>query len=234
VAGVSTKERNIKFSAEKFNDYLKHDGVLDMLAYRKENKLLEEDALEAYQKHVKAIYQVGNEKTDDWKTVLGYPIEFVPKENPYEKFSGDHIEVQLLLEGNSLANQLVYADYISTDKEHSHGDSGHSHSHSDNEEHTHTNGQQLRTDANGVIKVDLPHDGIYYLRTIHMVPVTNEGDLTHRSKWATLTFEISHKHGPDTHTHESHDHKDGIPIWVFILGSVAVIGLLFLFFRKKG
>ncbi len=233
VAGVSTKERNIALSAEKFNDYLKHDGVLDMLTYRKENKLMNEDALEAYQKHVKAIFQVGGEKTDDWKTVLGYPIEFVPKENPYNKYSGEKIDVQLLLDGSPAVNQLVYADYISTAKGHSHDSSNHNHSHSNNEEHSHTSGQQLRTDKNGIIKVDLPHDGIYYLRTIHMVPLKNEGNLTHRSKWATLTFEVSHKHGLDTHTHESHDHEDGIPTWVFILGSILLVGILFLLFRKK-
>ncbi|MEM6300067.1 MAG: DUF4198 domain-containing protein, partial [Bacteroidota bacterium] len=96
VAGVSTRARNIELSAEKFNDYLKHDGVLDMLEYRTNNDLLAQNAVESYQKHVKAIYQVGDTKTDDWKTVLGYPIEFVPKANPYEKYSGEKLEVQLL------------------------------------------------------------------------------------------------------------------------------------------
>ena len=84
VVGISTRARNIELTAEKFNDYLEHDGVLDMLEHRTENDLLEQDAVESYQKHVKAIYQVGDEKTTDWNTVLGYPIEFVPLANPYE------------------------------------------------------------------------------------------------------------------------------------------------------
>lgn len=88
VAGVSTKARNIELSAEKFNSYLEHDGVWDMLELRKEQGSLEQAAVESYQKHVKAIYQVGERTTIDWSTVLGYPIEFVPQSNPYETYKG--------------------------------------------------------------------------------------------------------------------------------------------------
>ena len=234
VAGVSTKARNIELTADKFNSYLEHDGVLDMLEQRTNNNLLDQDAVESYQKHVKAIYQVGDVKTNDWNTVLGYPIEFVPQANPYEKYSGEKLEVQLLLEGEPLSNQLVYADYLSTSHSHSHDhahDGGeHEHAHETGETHTHTSGQQLRTNDQGIAAVDLSEDGIYYLRTIHMVNVTDSDELTHRSKWATLTFEVTHEHGTDTHTH---DHEEGIPTWVFIVGSLLIVGLLFLVFRNK-
>jgi uncharacterized GH25 family protein len=259
VAGVSTKARNIELTAEKFNSYLEHDGVLDMLEYRTDNDLLDQDAVESYQKHVKAIYQVGDVKTNDWNVVLGYPIEFVPQANPYEKYSGDKIEVQLLLDGKPLPNQLVYANHLSKahshshdDHSHEHDDSAHAHDHShghshDNdghhhshqseskEAHTHTSGQKLRTNDQGMIKVNLPEDGIYYLRTIHMLNVTDSDELTHESKWATLTFEVTHEHGSHTHTHHdhAHEHEGGIPTWGFVLGSLLIIGLLFLSFRKK-
>jgi uncharacterized GH25 family protein len=232
VAGVSTQARNLELTAEEFNSYLEHDGVLDMLEYRTTNNLLDQTSVESYQKHVKAIYQVGDIKTNDWNTGLGYPIEFVPQANPYEKYSGDQLDVQLLLDGKPLPNQLVYADYIQsahahTHSDHSHEHDGETHSHESGETHTHTGGQQLRTNDQGIVAVDLPEDGIYYLRTIHMVNVTDSDELTHRSKWATLSFEVSHKHDASTHTHEG-----GIPTWVFILGSLLIIGVLFLVFRK--
>ena len=66
-----------------------------------------------------------------------------------------------------------------------------------------------------------------------MVNITDSDELTHRSKWATLTFEVSHKHDASTHTHDDHDHEGGIPTWGFILGSLLIIGLLYLIFRKK-
>ncbi len=281
VAGVSTKPRNIELSAEKFNNYLKHDGVLDMLAQRAKDSVLDQDAVESYEKHVKAIYQVGNLKTNDWSTPMGYPIEFVPKANPYEKYSGEQLEVQLLLDGQPLSNQLVYADVVPLGDGHSHKHSGNDHHHGDEnnshghfhkddgighkhddaghnhaddnhghshegdgnthshnedskEPHTHTNGQQLRTNEQGMVIVDLPKDGIYYLRTIYMTKVTDSEDWTHRSKWATLTFGVTHNHGADSHTHDhDHDHEDGIPTWMFVLGSALLIGLLFFVFRKK-
>ncbi|WP_340066602.1 DUF4198 domain-containing protein [Ascidiimonas aurantiaca] len=252
VVGVSTKARNIELTAEKFNSYLEHDGVLDMLEKRTKDSLLDQDAVESYQKHVKAIYQVGDIKTNDWSTVLGYPIELVPQANPYEKYSGEKLEVQLLLDGKPLSNQLVYADYIKNTNAHSHSDHSHEHdgkehshdnTHTDGEHnhshksqteeaHSHISGQKLRTNDQGMVIVDLPEDGIYYLRTIYMTQVTNSDELTHRSKWATLTFEVSHKHDATTHTHD-HDQEDSFPAWIFILGSLLIIGLLFFIFRKK-
>ena len=244
VAGVSTKARNIELAAEDVNDYLKHDGVLDMLDYRTNNNLLEQDAIESYEKHVKAIFQIGMVKTNDWNTELGYPIEFIPQANPYEKYTGDQLGVELLLDGKPLPNQLVYADYIKSPNAHTHDDHthehdgkthAHDHAHDDSEPHTHSSGQQLRTNDQGVVMVDLPEDGIYYLRTIHMVNVTDSDELTHRSKWATLTFEVTHKHDATTHTHDDHDHdhEEGIPTWVFAIGSLLIVGVLFLVFRKK-
>lgn len=252
VAGVSTKARNIELAAEKFNSYLEHDGVLDMLEQRQRDSVLYQDAVESYEKHVKAIYQVGDTKTNDWSTVLGYPIEFVPLANPYEKYSGEKLEVQLLLDGRPLADQLVYANFLKVahahthhGHEHKHGGEAHSHNHPHTDDqhghshqtekkelHTHVSGQQLRTNDQGRVLVNLPEDGIYYLRTIYMTEVADSDELTHRSKWATLSFEVSHKHGPGTHIHD-YDHHHDIPTWVFVVGSILVIVLLFLFFRKK-
>lgn len=230
VVGVSTKAKTFEQSAASFNAYLKHDGVLDMLEERFKNASMDQDAIESYEKHVKAIYQVGDIKTNDWSTVLGYPIEFVPLENPYEKFSKEKIDIKLLLDGKPLVNQLVYADFLPHAHAHTHAHPTHTHSSEDG--HTHTNGQQLRTSKEGIVTVDLPEDGIYYLRTIHMINVMHDKALTHQSKWATLSFEVTHKHGEHTHVHD-HDHEEDIPTWSFVLGSLVIIGILFMFFRER-
>ncbi len=238
VAGLSTRSRDFEMSAEDFNSYLEHDGVLDMLQYRKDNNTINDPANERYSKHVKAIYQVGDQTSDDWATELGYPIEFVPLSNPYEKHTGDQLQVKLLFGGQPLTNQLVYADYRPTAHGHSHGDEEHSHSHDhddahshdEDEPHTHTSGQQLRTDDRGVVSVDLSADGIWYLRTIHLVHNTDEG-LTHESNWATLTFEVTHDHSDD---HAHHDHSEGgIPSYVYWIGSLLLVGALFFYFSKN-
>ncbi len=150
VAGVSTRARNIELTAKDFNEYLVHDGVLDMLQWRKDNNAMDKDAVEKYSKHVKTIFQVGNKKTKDWQTVLGYPIEFVPLENPYELHAGHELRVKLLWKGQPLANQLVYIgsgqegngqtpDTEEAEEEHEHAD-GTRHTHDPEQEHEHEDG----------------------------------------------------------------------------------------------
>ena len=247
IAGVSTAPRNIAMEAERFNNYLDHDGVVDMLQYRKDNNELDQDAVEKYSKHVKTIFQVGNDRSEDWKTVLGYPIEFVPLENPYEIHAGHDLEVRLLLRGKPLQNQLVL---IGNQEDHQHAengvhshDDGEEHSHDDNEgkEHSHDDLKEVRTDENGIVKFNLDSSGVWYLKTIHMEKSAIEG-LTHESNWATLTFQagtsdhshdnVSHSH--DTAEHDHHDHEnEGIPSYVFWIGSFVLVGILFFLFNKK-
>jgi len=298
VLGVSTKARSISLTADKFNDYLLHDGVLDMLEQRRESGNLAKDVVESYEKHVKAIYQVGQTMTEDWKTPLDYPIEFVPQSNPYKSYTGGNLTVELLLNGQPLPNQLVYLNHIETQhahshqhnhddgdashehhhgKEHSHqhgdedashkhehqddkhgqqndhrdthshdhhhGEEGHSiahshqhdevHEHHDHEGHAHEHGVKLRTNAEGLVTLDFPRDGIYYLRTIYMDTADGSQDVTHTSKWATLSFEITHKHEASGHNHVHHEHEDEIPTWGFVVFSFLIIGVLFFVFRRK-
>ncbi len=242
VVGVSTKARNIELEAASFNSYLEHDGVLDMIKWREENNAKDEDAIEKYSKHVKTIFQVGETKTKDWATVLGYPIEFVPMSNPYELHSGHALDFKLLFKGKPLANQLVYSSskaplgghtHVHEEHEssgHSHNDSG-SHSHEDSpedakEDHTHSKENQWRTNSEGIVSINLNSEGIWYLRTIHM-ELSKEQGLTHESNWATITFEVGH----------GHEHGAigslGLPSYIYWLASLAVVGITFLWFYRR-
>ncbi len=219
VAGVSTRARNIELSAEDFNNYLEHDGVLDMLELRRGNGTIDSNAVEKYSKHVKALFQVGEVKTEDWKTPLGYPIEFVPRSNPYDLYIGDVLEVQLLRDGRPLGNQLVYSGFAG---------GGHSHSHDEESEGSgdeahHHDEVETRTDENGLAAIKLNHGGQWYLRTIHMESIDEPG-LTHESNWATLTFEVAG---------DGHGFSDIATMLLTVGGILAFIGL-FIFLRKRG
>ena len=251
VAGMSTHPSTIEMAAADFNSYLEHDGVTDMLAWREENGALEQDAVEEYSKHVKTIFQVGERTSGDWNTVLGYPIEFVPMENPYDLHPGHRLTVQLLWQGQPLPGQLVYAGSESADaaQAHSHAegtDPGHAHA-AGEAGHQHTEGAALRTDAEGKVQVDLSGEGVWYLRTIHLIPSAKPG-LTHESNWATLTFAVgsghahthedaAHTHDGTTHTHDgtahTHDSEEGIPSWAYWLGSLLLVAGLFLWFKRR-
>jgi uncharacterized GH25 family protein len=217
--------------AQRFNNYLEHDGVTGMLQQRKKNGTLGNDAKEEYAKHGKTIFQVGEKRSDDYKMELGYPIEFIPLENPYDKHTGDDLRVKLLVEGKPLADQSVYAHNVAGSHSHGHNEAAESHTHDNagSEDHNHDDGIQYTTDENGEFTVALNHDGVYYLRTIYMANINDKTDLTHRSKWATLTFEVAHTHGDNTHTHN----EDPLPVWWFIAGSLLLIIVLYLVFKKR-
>lgn len=242
VAGVSTAPRNIALDAKSFNDYLAHDGVVDMLEWRKNNGALEEDAVEKYSKHVKTIFQVGDSLSEDWNTELGYPIEFIPLENPYDLHAGHSLKVKLLYDGKPLANQLVIigskTTRESTTTEHSH-DGGEPHTHESGEtaDHDHNAGLQLRTNEAGILEFKIASEGIWHLRTIYMVQSEEEG-LTHESNWATLTFAVGSGHSAEHNAHSAsehghaHEEEQGFPSYVFWLVSLVVIAGLFLYFKK--
>ena len=229
VAGVSTRARTFGQSAEDFNDYLKHDGVLDMLELRRENGTLQDSAVEKYSKHVKTIFQVGDRLTDDYKTELGYPIEFILLRNPYDLHPGHDLPVKLLFEQKPLANQLVYVGHQAASHENTHD--GHTHSHVLETDHQHDEMLQLRTDPQGIVSVPITDKGIWYLRTIHLVEVNTER-LTHESNWATVTFGIGSGHAHD-HDEDSHSHEEGISGYLYgLLSLLVIVGLYFWFNRK--
>ena len=176
VIGVSTRPRVIDLSAEDFNAYLEHDGVVDVLAAREEQGRMDEPATERYSKHVKALAQVGDARTATYAHELGYPVEFVPLENPYGLNVGGELRVRFLSEGQPVADQVVYASY---EGHHGHDASG-----------GHVEAVQTRTDSEGVARIPLEHPGQWYVRTIHMVETPEEPDVGYESNWATLTFEV--------------------------------------------
>ncbi|MGD2114926.1 MAG: DUF4198 domain-containing protein [Acidobacteriota bacterium] len=184
--GVSTRARMIELSAEEFEDYLEHDGVLDVLEARRAAREGGESAersartgggpvRERYAKHVKTLLDVGGEATDTFSHRLGYPVEIVPLENPALLEVGRELPVLVLADGEPLADQLVYAGYAAHDAHQG--------------EHDHRNAVETRTDAEGVARIGLDHPGRWYIRLIHMVPSGEEG-VDYVSEWATLTFDV--------------------------------------------
>ena len=175
VAGVSTQSRVIELSAKDFNDYLVHDGVLDMLQQRKETGTADQDARERYSKHVKAIFQVGETRSEAYASEFGYPIEIIPEVNPYDLGVGDALPVVVKLRGTPLPGQLVYASH---EEYHAHDTDG-----------DHQEAVTGRTDDKGAVSIPLSVAGRWYIRIIHMEESAEEG-MDYESNWATLTFAV--------------------------------------------
>jgi len=170
VLGVSLNPSEISLAGKDFNAYLKEEGISETLAERTRNGTLDQPAREQYSKHVKAILQVGDGHTDTYATVLGYPAEIVPLENPYGLKTGDTLRVRCLVDGIATSGLTVLAG-------------------GSNAQGRGISEITARTDASGVAEIPLRSSGRWYVKFISMRPST-EGNLTHRSRWATLTFQI--------------------------------------------
>jgi len=169
VVGLSTKSRDVEQKAAAFNDYLAHDGMPDTLAERKKNKELDMDVRRRYSKYVKAIFQVGAVRSDSYKTPLSYPVEIIPRQNPYALKAGQTLEVLCLKGGQPLVNQFVSAG-------------------------RELNGREValpsvRSDNNGIARIPLKGAGKWYVKFIQMAKL-DDPQINYESKWATLTFEV--------------------------------------------
>jgi Domain of unknown function (DUF4198) len=171
VIGVSTKPRVLAMSGNEFNAYLRSDGIPDELAARRAQKRETQRAKERYQKHVKALVQVGTTLSNGFSTVLGYPSELVPLENPYALKVGATLPIRVLVDGKPVANQYVQYGGLSA-----------------------TNGRvaqlNTRSDAAGMIRIPVNRTGTYYVKFINMTRITGDAEADHSSKWASLTFAI--------------------------------------------
>jgi uncharacterized GH25 family protein len=190
VFGVSTNLSMIDLTAAEFNEYLEHDGVHDVLKARKREGQLEEDSTERYSKHAKAIIQSGERLSQNFSAELGYPVEIVPLQNPYDLSEGDIFRARVLKNGKPLAGQLVYAAYEGFTPPDDHSQP-HSHDHSGvAEDHDgHMEPVETRSDQYGFIEFRLSGSGRWYVRFINMVEI-NEPGFDYESSWATLTFEV--------------------------------------------
>ncbi len=170
VLAVSTRPSEIELDAKDFNGYLKEDGLDDELARRTKAGELGADAKERYSKHVKAIVQVGNHRSRDFATALGYPAEIVPVNNPYDLKIGGTLAVTLLVGGKPAPNALVlYGARAPSGKV--------------------TAEQSTRAGADGVARIPISGPGVWYVKFISMTRLGKTPDgVTHESKWATLTF----------------------------------------------
>lgn len=170
VVGVSTKPNALTMSSADFDLYLQEDGIPDLLATRKRAGQSADSVRERYSKHIKTLIQVGSARSDHYATIMGYPAELVPLENPYTLAVGGTLRVRALVDGKPVANQFVL--YGGT-----------------NDKNATIEQKSTRSNAEGVASIPLPQAGALYVKFINMAAVRGEA-VNYESKWATLTFQV--------------------------------------------
>jgi uncharacterized GH25 family protein len=171
VLGAAVKPKVLELPGKEFNAYLKDEGIDSILAKRKEQGRLQEPSKERYAKFPKTLIQVGDARSGDFASVLGYEAEIVPLDNPYSLKPGDTLRVRCLLLGTPLPNYVVFAGgrRVASEKR--------------------LDSQRLMTDADGVVAVKVTAEGDYFVKFVHMREVDGP-EANYESRWATLTFGI--------------------------------------------
>lgn len=169
--GASTKPNIIPLTAKEFNEYLESDGIPDALEARRKSGELTKNVRERYAKHVTALLQVGETRSDHFTAPLGYPAEIIPQQNPYSVKTGDTIAFRLLVRGKPSANEYVLYGGRTP------------------------NGGRItqrstRSDTAGVARIRISGPGTWYVKFIHMEKLSGDTAADYESTWSTVTFAI--------------------------------------------
>jgi uncharacterized GH25 family protein len=176
VIGVSTLPKVLEQTPKDFVEYLKHDGIPDTLAEFEKLASPPAKIRERYSKHVRALVQVGDKRTDDYSKPLGYPVEILLGRNPGDVKLGETMTFRVLFQGKPVANQFVR---VSRAGFHSHDASG-----------NHTSALTVRTDPQGEGRFTVNSKALWYISLIHMQKV-DQKDADYESNWATVTFNLN-------------------------------------------
>lgn len=167
---VNTHPYTVDLPGEKFNAYLREEGLETVLAQREAAGQLDQPGRERYRRHVKTLLQVGGRTDATWSTRTGQTLDLRPLADPFTTPPGAPLALQVDYQGVPLAQALVKA--------------------------WHQNGSQLtiargRTNAQGQLSLQLPWAGVWMVSVVHMVPSTGTPGIDWDSHWGNLTFELS-------------------------------------------
>ena len=173
----------ITLEAEKFNAYLREEGLEEIIAQREAAGKSNTAGRESYRRHVKALIVAGGKADATFSQRTGQRLEIVPLRNPFSSGTNANLPLVVLFEGKPLANALVKA-WLKQE-------------------------QQLllikaRSDDKGEVKLRLPYAGRWMVSVVHMLATNANTDTDRADKaadweslWGNLTFEL-----PATATHK--------------------------------
>src|SRR6478736_141492 len=158
----------IELEAQKFNDYLKEDGLDDILDERKKANELDKPSKEYYTRFTKLLVQSGDKPDETYKRKVGLLLEIIPDKNPYALASGDHLQCLVLFEGKPSAHALVKVW-----------------SHIGNRVFL----QNIYTENDGTIKFPISNKGPWMVSSVRMIHSEKDASIYH-SLWTSLVFGI--------------------------------------------
>jgi uncharacterized GH25 family protein len=165
---MQTNHAFIELEAEKFNAYLKEDGLDDVYAKREKTNSFNKAGKELYARYTKLLIQTGKKTDDTYKKIIGLPLEIVPEQNPYALKVGGRISFKILFNGKPLfgARVKIWNRY-----------------------NNRTMVQNIYTQQDGVIETPVSNPGSWMVSVVHMTP-SKDPKADWESYWGSLTFGV--------------------------------------------
>lgn len=164
---IKTKASYIEMEGAAFNEYLKEDGMSNILDYRIKNNLKDKGAREYYQRCAKTLLQVNGVNDESYKINSGMSLEIIPQNNPYTK-GVKELNVYFEFKGKPLSNYQVRT-WCKKD------------------------GKLIvksfhQTDANGFAKLSIKEKGEWMISVVKMELYTATDKADYESYWGSYTF----------------------------------------------
>lgn len=159
----------IELEGDKFTDYLKEDGIDEILDLRAQRNETHTKAREFYTRYAKLLVQVGEGATPQVTKPVGTLHEIVPQQNPYALKTGDYLTVKVFYAGKVRPHALVK---VWTKRNRT------------------TFLQNLYTENDGTLTFPINSPGEWMVSSVKMVPSARTG-ADYESAWASLVFAIN-------------------------------------------
>lgn len=171
----NSKNSHINLDAEKFNAYLKEDGLNEALQYCKEHNEMGLASSENYQRSVKTIVQCGTLFDNDCTKPTSLPLDIVPWRNPIQTFPivatnslDNKNKYQIYFLGKPMPALLVRHWWKTTN--------------------CLVSSKIYTMDKKGWVEIESVKGGENMISCVHMVRLQHDSSAQWQSYWASLTF----------------------------------------------
>jgi Domain of unknown function (DUF4198) len=168
VVGYLSNASPVELAPEKFNQYLKEEGLDAVAALRARRNEAGAKARELFSRCAKSLVLAGFPSESQGDRTLGFTLELVAERNPYVLRSGEELPVRLIYQNRPLAGALVVAINRLNPSEK----------------------VSARTDNFGRVRLRLRPEGMWLVKAVHMLPAPSGANADWVSYWASLTFEM--------------------------------------------
>ena len=169
VIGYNSNPSSVELTPEKFNQYVKEEGLDTIAALRASRNETGSKAREIFSRCAKSLVLSGPASETAGDHRLGFTLELVAERNPYTLRAGQDLPVRLTYENRPLVGALVVAMNRLNPSEK----------------------VTARTDKDGRVRLRLRPGGMWLIKAVHMIPAPASANAEWASYWASLTFEQS-------------------------------------------